>query len=133
MMKQFLPIVIDNPNIKSKSDADDFIEMTRALLDFSYLAHSARLTETELTEMDDALKTFHRLKNVVVRLDLLADESKFDWSPKFHMVGHYAHSIREFGTPDGYNSETPESLHIEYAKKGWEVSNRRNPERVAGP
>lgn len=43
------------------------------------------------------------------------------------MLGHYAHSIREFGTPDGYNSETPERLHIKFAKKGWQVSNHRNP------
>jgi hypothetical protein len=126
MMKQFLPIAIGNPSL-AESDETDFIELVRALLDFSYLAHSARLTEVELSEMEEALDTFHRLKEVVVRLDVLNSQSKFDYIPKLHMVGHYSHFIREFGTPDGYNSETPESLHIEYAKKGWLASNRRNP------
>lgn len=105
-------------NASSSAIPDDFTEMVRAMLDFCYLAHSARLSDTELKEMEEALDTFHRLKNIVVRLELMTDESKFDYTPKLHMIGHYAHSIREFGTPDGYNSETPESLHIEFAKKG---------------
>ncbi|KAG8769803.1 hypothetical protein FRC12_004732, partial [Ceratobasidium sp. 428] len=41
------------------------------------------------------------------------------------MLSHYAHSIRELGTPDGYNTESPEHLHIIYAKRGWRASNRR--------
>lgn len=76
--------------------------------------------------MDAALDTFYRLKDVVVRLGLEADESNFNRIPKLHMVSHHAHLIREFGTPDRYNSETPESLHVEYAKKDWTVSNKRN-------
>jgi hypothetical protein len=125
MMKQFLPVVATSST--TNTTPDDFIEMVQALLDFSYLAHSTRMTETELNEMEEALKTFHRLKKVVVRLEMLESESKFDWIPKLHMIGHYALSVREFGTPDGYNSETPERLHIEFAKKGWLASNRRDP------
>jgi hypothetical protein len=111
MMKQFFPVVATSS--ATETTPDDFIEMVRTLLDFSYLAHATRLTDTELDEMEEALDTFHRLKHVVIRLGMLENESKFDWIPKLHMIRHYAHSIREFGTPDGYNSETPERLHIE--------------------
>jgi hypothetical protein len=127
MMKVFLPIVATSSQLLGIDTPDDFVEMVRTLLDFSYLAHAAQLTDTELGEMEAALDTFHRLKRVVVRLGMLDSESRFDWIPKLHMIGHYGHSIREFGTPDGYNSETPERLHIEFAKKGWQASNRRDP------
>jgi hypothetical protein len=39
-MKQFLPISIGNPSL-AESDETDFVELVCALLDFSYLAHSA--------------------------------------------------------------------------------------------
>ncbi|KAG9084549.1 hypothetical protein FRC06_004005 [Ceratobasidium sp. 370] len=41
------------------------------------------------------------------------------------MISHYADSIRELGTPDGYNTEGLEYLHIVYVKRGWEASNKR--------
>ncbi|KAG8700490.1 hypothetical protein FRC08_004668 [Ceratobasidium sp. 394] len=120
MAKQFLPIIAEDPNVP-----DDFVKLVRALLDFLYLAQSAELSDRELEEMEEALRTFHRLKKILVELDLIADLDKFDDIPKFHMVGHYPPSTRELGTPDGYNTETPEHLHIPYAKVPWRASNRR--------
>ncbi|QRV93709.1 Zn-finger protein [Ceratobasidium sp. AG-Ba] len=120
MVKQYLPIVAEDPNVP-----DEFVRMVRALLDFLYLAEQAQLSEDDVKEMEQALQTFHSLKGVLVELELMLDISKFDYIPKFHMLSHYAHSIRELGTPDGYNTESPEHLHIIYAKRGWRVSNRR--------
>ncbi|QRV81589.1 hypothetical protein RhiJN_09604 [Ceratobasidium sp. AG-Ba] len=120
MVKQYLPIVAEDPKIP-----DDFVKMVHALLDFLHLAERAQLSEADVQEMEGALQRFHSLKRVLVGLGLITDLSKFDDIPKFHMLGHYAHSIRELGTPDGYNTESPEYLHIIYAKRGWLVSNRR--------
>ncbi|KAG8724614.1 hypothetical protein FRC09_016584 [Ceratobasidium sp. 395] len=120
MAKQFLPIIADDPNVPG-----EFVELVRALLDFLYLAQSAELTEVELTQMDEALDSFHRLKKVLVDKELMLDLDKFDHIPKFHMLGHYTHSTRELGTPDGYNTESPEHLHIVYVKRGWRASNHR--------
>lgn len=39
---------------------------------------------------------------------------------------HFTHQIRLHGTPDGYNTELPERLHIEVAKTGYRASNKRN-------
>ncbi|KAG8796342.1 hypothetical protein FRC12_000059 [Ceratobasidium sp. 428] len=55
----------------------------------------------------------------------MIDLENFDNIPKFHMLSHYVLSIRELGTPDGYNTESPEHLHIVYAKRAWRASNRR--------
>ncbi|KAF8597217.1 hypothetical protein BDV93DRAFT_479616 [Ceratobasidium sp. AG-I] len=120
MAKQYLPIIAGNPAVPT-----DFVKLVRPLFDFLYLAERAQLAEGELEEMDKALRTFHSLKNVLVELEIMADVNKFDHIPKFHMLGHYTHSIRELGTPDGYNTEAPEHLHIVYAKRGWRASNRR--------
>lgn len=38
---------------------------------------------------------------------------------------HYFQSIRRFGTADGYNTESSERLHIDYAKLGYRASNRK--------
>ncbi|KAF8596468.1 hypothetical protein BDV93DRAFT_548345 [Ceratobasidium sp. AG-I] len=120
MAKQYLPIVADDPAVPS-----EFVKMVRALLDFLYLAESEQLSEGEIEEMDEALRTFHSLKKVLVELGVMEDLEKFDYIPKFHMLGHYTCSIHELGTPDGYNTESPEHLHIIYAKRGWRASNRR--------
>jgi hypothetical protein len=39
---------------------------------------------------------------------------------------HYMHYIRELGTPDGFNTELPERLHIPYAKHGFHASNKKD-------
>ncbi|QRV89201.1 Zn-finger protein [Ceratobasidium sp. AG-Ba] len=120
MAKQYLAIVAEDPTVP-----DDFVKLVRALLDFLYLAQSAELTDSDVDEMTNALKSFHSLKKILVELDIVLDLDRFDHIPKFHMLGHYAVSIRELGTPDGYNTESPEHLHIVYTKHPWRASNRR--------
>ncbi|KAG8690080.1 hypothetical protein FRC08_010676, partial [Ceratobasidium sp. 394] len=120
MVKQYLPIIVNDPNVP-----DTFVRLVRALLDFLYLAKRAQLTASELEEMEEALRTFHSLKKVLVELELVTDLDKFNYIPKFHMLGHYTHSIRELSTPDGYNTESPEHLHVVYVKRGWRASNQR--------
>ncbi|CAE6368386.1 unnamed protein product [Rhizoctonia solani] len=120
MAKQFLPVIID-PLIPN-----DVVKLIRALLDFTYLAHSARLTETELAAMVEALGTFHQLKNTMVEWEIVSPGA-WDDMPIMHMVTHYSYSIRQLGTPDGYNTESPEYLHIPFVKEGWRASNKKNP------
>ncbi|KAG8746737.1 hypothetical protein FRC10_003720 [Ceratobasidium sp. 414] len=121
MMRQFLPVIID------AQAPPKFIQLIRALLDFSYIAHGAQLTEAELVEMDKALAAFHEAKYVLQDERIMAKESGFDRIPKLHMLGHWTQDICELGTPDGYSTETPEHLHILYVKIPWRLSNRRNP------
>ncbi|KAG9080059.1 hypothetical protein FRC06_007126, partial [Ceratobasidium sp. 370] len=89
-------------------------------------------TETELRDREetlDALRGYfvHRDVGELRDLSLKPDERRFNRIPKLHMLGHYAHMIRELGTPDGYNTELPERLHIEYAKVPWRASNKVRP------
>ena len=44
--------------------------------------------------------------------------------PKLHVILHYLNAIQALGSTDGYNTESPEHFHINYAKEGYCVSNR---------
>ena len=46
--------------------------------------------------------------------------------PKLHFMLHYVEAICSRGSCDGFNTELPERLHIDYAKQAYHASNRRN-------
>ncbi|KAG9088471.1 hypothetical protein FRC06_002015, partial [Ceratobasidium sp. 370] len=107
----------------------------RNLLDFIYYAHMPELSDADLEELDSYLANFHDLKDIFVGTDeernkmkdLLDSDERFHGIPKLHMLSHYVHFIHELGTPDGYNTEVPERLHIDYVKVPWRASNHVNP------
>ncbi|KAG8745280.1 hypothetical protein FRC12_014582 [Ceratobasidium sp. 428] len=121
LMKQFLPAVVGS------SCDPDFVELVCAALDFMYYAHSPELMEEDLEEMEQALKTFNRLWDVIIRMKIFKNAGRFDGIPKLHMLTHYADMTRQLGAPDSYNTESPEHLHIEYAKTPYCASNKVRP------
>ncbi|KAH9918421.1 uncharacterized protein B0H18DRAFT_882796 [Fomitopsis serialis] len=94
----------------------------RSILDFIYIAQYTTHDDTTLQYMEDALKVFHRNKQILVDLGV-RDHLNI---PKFHSLLHYVDAIRLLGTTDNYNTEAFERLHIDYAKNGWRASNHRN-------
>lgn len=86
MMKQFLLVVV----IAIESDT---LEMMQAGLDFTYQAHSTRMTEKDLDELENSLATFHEHKGVVVETGVFEGMWRFNDFPKIHMLSHYALSI----------------------------------------
>ncbi|KAJ7715290.1 hypothetical protein B0H14DRAFT_3118920 [Mycena olivaceomarginata] len=81
-------------------------------------SHTART----LDAMQAALDTFHAHKQVFVDLKI----RKHFNIPKFHSLQHYVDGIRRLGSADGYNTESPERLHIDFAKKAYRASNHRD-------
>ncbi|KAG8939149.1 hypothetical protein FRC04_006949, partial [Tulasnella sp. 424] len=72
--------------------------------------------------MDELLERFHKLKDEGAFADV---RDQFN-IPKLHSLLHYTSLICLHGTPDGYNTETPERLHIDYAKSGYRASNKKD-------
>ncbi|KIK25343.1 hypothetical protein PISMIDRAFT_66540, partial [Pisolithus microcarpus 441] len=101
---------------------DRILVVARSLLDFIYYAQLQRHTDTTLAAMDESLKTFHDHKDVLLELEVCEDFNV----PKIHSLQHYVASIRALGSADGYNTEYPERLHIDYAKDGYRTSNKRD-------
>jgi hypothetical protein len=93
-----------------------------AVVDFIYYAQYQSHTDITLARMQDALNAFHLHKDVFI--DLRPGEG-FN-IPKLHSMLHYIESIRSLGSADGYNTESPERLHIDYAKRAYRASNRRD-------
>ncbi len=94
----------------------------RAVLDFIFYAHFQAHTDDSLAHLEAAWATFHENKDVFTRNGV---REHFN-IPKVHSALHYAMSIRKLGTADGYNTENSERLHIDYAKRGYAASNKRN-------
>ncbi|KEP45161.1 putative Zn-finger protein, partial [Rhizoctonia solani 123E] len=119
LLAQFFPTVVGDLT-------PEMTQMVRALVDFMYRGHAATLTESDLVEMDNDLGIFHELKGTLIG-KVYEDKGRFNKIAKLHMLRHWTHSIRELGTPDGFNTEIPEHLHIEYAKVPWRASNKVKP------
>ncbi|KAG9090045.1 hypothetical protein FRC06_001241, partial [Ceratobasidium sp. 370] len=118
MLKQILPMVAGD--LKPPK----LTQLVWSAVDFIYRAHASSMTDSDIDELETTLETFHRLKELMIEQGFYGDSAQFDRIPKLHMLKHYAHAIRELGTPDGYNTEAPEHLHIEYAKEPWRASNK---------
>ena len=98
------------------------IPVVRSLLDFIYLSQLQSHTSATLNSLESCLKTFHRHKDIILDLEIRKDFN----IPKLHALLHYADCIRALGSADGYNSESPERLHIDFVKEAYRASNKRD-------
>lgn len=93
-----------------------------SLVDFVHLAEYHSHTDDTLAALQNALDDFHRLKEVFVENGC---RNHFN-IPKFHSLVHYTDTIRTLGSLDGLNTETSERLHIDFAKKAYAATNRKD-------
>ncbi|KAF8531956.1 hypothetical protein JB92DRAFT_3080788 [Gautieria morchelliformis] len=97
-------------------------KVARTVLDFVYLSQYPSHTTTTLNCLQDALNRFHRYKEAFVQ-SKIRDHFQI---PKLHMIEHYVESIMSRGTTDGFNTELPERLHIDFSKVGYRASSRKD-------
>ncbi|KIM55951.1 hypothetical protein SCLCIDRAFT_29991 [Scleroderma citrinum Foug A] len=93
---------------------DSVLLLARSLLDFIYYVQFQQQMDKTLAAMQDSLNVFHSCKGVVIELGI---REHFN-IPKIHSLLHYV--------ADGYNTEYPECLHINYAKDAYRASNKRD-------
>ena len=98
------------------------IRVVRAVVDFISYARFEVHTESSLEKMDRAWSTIHENKKIFLDLGI---RKGFN-IPKFHSIIHYVSSIRSHGTLDGYNTESPERLHIDFAKVPFRAGNKKD-------
>ncbi|KAI6127321.1 hypothetical protein F5141DRAFT_1186419 [Pisolithus sp. B1] len=100
----------------------DVIKAGSSLLNFIYLAQYQSHIDCMLVALQQALDGFHTAKDVFVKRGC----HKHFNVPKIHSLQHYIEMIRSLGSLDGLNTETSEWLHINFAKKAYTASNRRD-------
>ena len=101
---------------------DSVLLLARSLLDFIYYAQFQQQTDKTLAAMQDSLNVFHSCKGILIKLSI---REHFN-VPKIHSLLHYMSAIRVLGSADGYNTEYPEHLHIDYAKDAYRASNKHD-------
>ncbi|KAK6969575.1 hypothetical protein R3P38DRAFT_3336834 [Favolaschia claudopus] len=100
------------------------VAAARAVLDFIYYASFQSHTTASLAGLAHALDEFHLYKDIFISLEARLP-GHFN-IPKIHSIVHYVSLIRLFGSADGFNTESPERLHIDYAKNAYRASNKRD-------
>jgi len=93
-------------------------------VDFIFLASLQSHTTQTLEALSQALDQFHANKGVFVELEVRVP-GHFN-IPKIHSMEHYVELIGRFGSADGFNTESPERLHIDYAKNAYRASNKKD-------
>src|SRR5260370_10649063 len=99
---------------------EQVVQALHAVVDFITYAHFEAHTETSLEKMDRAWSVIHEHKSIFVDLGICKSFN----IPKFHSLIHYVSAIRSHGTLDGYNTESPERLHIDFAKVPFQAGNK---------
>lgn len=110
--------------VAGASDHAGVTDIARATIDFISLAQYTQHTDESLAAMSSTLAEFHKAKSVFVQNGI---RQHFN-IPKVHSMAHYTESIKSRGTADGYNTESPERLHIDFAKKAYRATNKRDYE-----
>lgn len=100
----------------------EVIHATQALLDFIYVAQYQSQTDETLHHLQHSLDEFHTHKDIFIELGC----RKHFNIPKLHLLQHYIDSIKLFGSLDSLNTENSEQLHINYAKRAYAASNRKD-------
>ncbi|KAG1883615.1 hypothetical protein F4604DRAFT_1920116 [Suillus subluteus] len=90
----------------------------------TYYAQLQIHTTETLEALQTTLDVFHANKDI---LKELAIREHFN-IPKLHQLTHYVQSIMLLGTADGFNTELPERLHIDFAKEAYRATNKRDYE-----
>ncbi|KAK6988497.1 hypothetical protein R3P38DRAFT_3332030 [Favolaschia claudopus] len=101
----------------------ELVKAVRALMDFACLAPLQSHTSVTRAALRAALDDFHKHKNIFIELGGRKEHFNI---PKIHSLDHYDPSIGFFGSNDGFNTESPEGLHIDYAKNAYRASNRKD-------
>ncbi|KAG0699298.1 hypothetical protein DFH29DRAFT_983570 [Suillus ampliporus] len=97
-------------------------QAARTIIDFIFYAQFHSHTSQSLEALQSALDEFHRHKEIFVQLEVREDFN----IPKMHSMQHYVASIKSWGSADGFNTEFPERLHIDFAKNAYRATNRKD-------
>ncbi|KAJ6563241.1 hypothetical protein B0H10DRAFT_1966167 [Mycena sp. CBHHK59/15] len=100
------------------------LSAARSVLDFIYYSSLQSHTTVTLNALTQALDDFHKYKDVFLELKARCP-GHFN-IPKIHSMEHYVYLLRLFSSADGFNTESPECLHIDYAKNAYRASNKRD-------
>ena len=93
-------------------------------LDFIYYTHFESHTIDSLHQLEQAWISFHDNLHYFSDKGIWKSWNNFNIL-KLHSMWHYISSIISQGSADGYSTESPERLHIDFAKSTYWASNKK--------
>ncbi|GBB87842.1 hypothetical protein RclHR1_14330004 [Rhizophagus clarus] len=123
IMKVFIFAI--NGLIDDKQTNDHIVECFQKWNEFYLLLRSSGFTENCLNDLSQKIYDWANIFSF-----LFKSHSKSGLQlPKLHsLLHHIIPSIKKFGAPTGFSTETYESLHKKFVKQPYRSSNKRNPE-----
>ncbi|RHZ49675.1 hypothetical protein Glove_518g6 [Diversispora epigaea] len=112
-----------SPNfIKNNKITEVYLKWNKMYL----LSRKENYEESDVTLLQKSINEWAKLF-----IELFKEHSKSELQfPKLHSwVFHICSSIREFGAINGYTTETYESLHKDYVKKPYKLTNKKEIEK----
>lgn len=97
------------------------VQALRAFLDFCYLARRNVHTSQTISQMEEALKRYHKFREIFLTSGACPKGYQL---PRQHSLMHYVRLIIKFGAPNGLCSSITESKHIAAVKEPWRRSSR---------
>ena len=104
----------------------DVVRCFHAYLDFCYITRASVFTQSTLDRLDNALKRFHKYRQIFQQTGVRDPTSAGVSLPRQHSMVHYRRHIENFGAPNGLCSSITESKHISVVKRPWRRSSRYN-------
>ena len=100
-----------------------FVQAVQAVTNFIFYSSLRSHTLHTVWALEAALNEFHANKDIFIKLG--GQQATHFNIPKIHSMQHYIELIKCFGLVDGFNTESPEWLHIDYAKEAYHASNKK--------
>ncbi|RHZ52457.1 hypothetical protein Glove_461g20 [Diversispora epigaea] len=129
-LMKIMIFIVDNlyqdskrPNfIKNNKITEIYLKWNKMYL----LSRKENYEESDITRLQESINEWAKL---FIELFEEYSSSKLQF-PKLHSwVFHICSSIREFGAINGYTTETYESLHKDYVKKPYKLTNKKEIEK----
>ncbi|KAJ3791520.1 hypothetical protein GGU11DRAFT_645092, partial [Lentinula aff. detonsa] len=121
-MSHFLLGLIAGASLPDGMSPVRLVRCLRGLVDFCYLAQYPVHSSSTLVLISNALDCFHENKNIFIDLEIRSDFH----IPKIHFMNHYVECVKHMGTPDNFNTEYTERLHIDLSKDAYHATNKKD-------
>jgi hypothetical protein len=121
MEKVFLEVIAGAANVQ-------VIPTVHAVEDSMSYACFEVHTQDSLEKMNKVWSAIYENKPVFSKLRIREISTYQSSTPS---IIHYVSSIRSNGTLDGYNTESPEQLHIKFTKVPFREGNRKDYHQMA--
>ncbi|RHZ80839.1 hypothetical protein Glove_131g43 [Diversispora epigaea] len=133
ILMKVMVFVVDNLYEENKNNVEDFVENRKLSEVYAKWNKMYMMSRSEIfteSDLENFQKDTFKWAKLFVEIFKLHSSSNLKF-PKFHLwIYHIFESIRQFGAINGYTTETYESLHKDFVKIPYRMSNKKKCGRL---